>query len=190
MYHIESLKFMSLLAAILGSSLLTSIFTSWVSWYLQKNNYRQDYYKKILIERFQAFKDVDALLRHSTIAIHDNKNGLYYLFMDSKTDYYEFREKLQSVVSKSFWLSTTMSDKIQDFQLLFHNEVSQQIDIKGDVDEQIKTLGFKLYDEIQLRLEELKKTMYQDLSNLHNIQEFIKDQNPTRIVRLKNNPHR
>jgi len=108
-----------IITIILSSSLISAVLTAWVNWLLQKNNYKNDFYKKLLDKRISAYEDIEKLLVLLKTMVHVEKDKLCVQFCHLGKDYFDnFVISLASTSLNSFWLSDKMSYKITEFNVL------------------------------------------------------------------------
>jgi hypothetical protein len=67
--------------AILSSSFLSAGLTSLANYYIQKTNYKNEYYKKILDKRIFAYEEVETLLIKTRLHLLDHENQLIYSYL-------------------------------------------------------------------------------------------------------------
>jgi hypothetical protein len=164
-----------IITIILTSSLLSSVLTAWVNWLLQKNNYKNDFYKKLLDKRISAYEEIEKLLVLLKTLVHIEKDKLCPQFCHFGKEYFDnFVISLAATSLNSFWLSNEMSHKITEFNIFLLQEIDYNIDENKNEDEELIRLGIINRERIkELRLE-IEKIMYQDLKKLHDIKAFTK----------------
>jgi len=170
-----TLTTIQLITIILSSSLLAAILTSLTSWFLQKDNYKRDYYKKILDKRLDAYSTVENIVGQLKIIVRlDSGHACPMFCAISKTDFDKFSISLASANYKSFWLSDKVGGKLTELNIYLLQEIDNHIDENFDEDKQLAQLGVQHRDKIQAYRNELTKLLYNDFSELHDIKNFIK----------------
>ncbi|HLP32124.1 MAG TPA: hypothetical protein VK202_01555 [Bacteroidia bacterium] len=173
-----SLKNMSIgeiITLVLTSSLLSAGLTSVVNWYIQKTNYRNDYYKKILDRRIGAYEDVQHLLSllAGTVQMEDGRPCTLQLAL-GYDHYIKFQLQIYKAIQNSFWLSERTGEMLTELNVFFLHNIYNAIDENKDFDLQLTELGIQHRDEIKRLHFELENQLYSDFSSMHNIKSFTK----------------
>ncbi|SHI59780.1 hypothetical protein SAMN02745146_1138 [Hymenobacter daecheongensis DSM 21074] len=173
---------MNTISIILTSSLLSAFLTNIVNWLIQKNNFKNDYYKKLLDKRLNAYEEVEALISRMKPLIHlEDGNACNIFFTTGKHEYEMFVISLMKPLMSSFWLSNAVSNKITELNVFLLNEISYKIEDLSD--EQAATilenLGIKHRETIRNIRKEIENLLYSDLKTLHNISSFVKNPRTT-----------
>lgn len=160
---------------ILTSSLVTAVLTSAVSWYLQKDNYRKDYYKKLLDKRLDAYESVEQFssMFAENIQFEDGR-VCQSIFAQGKHHYDNCLTKIYIASQKSFWLSNDMSIKIMELNAYLLHHIEHNIDYSKDTSSQLLELGIKYRQIMKGMRNEIDLILYKDLALLHDIRKFTK----------------
>lgn len=163
-----------IITLILTSSLISAILTGIVNWLIQKKNYKNEYYKKLLDKRINAYEEVEELAAKLTAMVLTEKGPTCNLFCHMGYDYFtEFLIYLRLPMRKSFWLSDTITQKLTELNILLIEEIDNKIVDNDKVDQQLIDLGIKNVDKIGDIRKALEKELYKDFQGLHNIKKFI-----------------
>jgi hypothetical protein len=160
---------------VFTSSVLSAGLTALVNWIIQKRNYRNEYYKKLLDKRLNAYEEVEALVSQLTSMVSVGKGQMCNLFCHMGQEY--FREFLISVripMQKVFWLSDSVSGKLTELNIFLINEIENKINERQEVDQQLIELGIKNVEKIRTMRKQLQAELYKDLRDLHDIKKFVK----------------
>lgn len=169
-------SYMDTIPIILTSSLLSAFLTSFVNWLIQRNNYKNDYYKKLLDKRLSAYEEVESLTSKMRLLIHlEDGNVCNAFFSSGRQEYELFVISLMAPSMSSFWLSGEVSSKITELNVFLLNEVSYRIEDLSDEQAAItlEKLGVKHRESIKAIRKEIEMLIYKDLKTLHQIPQFI-----------------
>ncbi|MBJ7428367.1 MAG: hypothetical protein JHD28_05340 [Bacteroidia bacterium] len=160
---------------ILTSSFVTTLMTSFVSWVLQKDNYRRDYYKKLLDKRIESYESVRQLtsLFAANIQLDDGRL-CQARFALGKDHYLKFETKIYSVIQDGFWLSESVSQKLMELNAFLVHNIHNSIDSNGNIDKQLVELGILHRDTLKQFRYDLDQLLYTEFSSLHQIEKFTK----------------
>ncbi len=164
-----------IIALVLTSSLLSAGLTSVVNWYIHKNNYRNDYYKKLLDKRLVAYENVQDLLSFltGTLQLEDGRLCVFEL-ANGQEHFGKFLTKLFYTIENSVWLSEKTSDLLFQLNLFFLKEIDNVIDENENYDQQLMELGVLYRSKIKQLRFDLQQQLYIDLSSLHKINKFTR----------------
>ena len=163
--------------AILTSSFLSAGLTAWVNWRIQNNNYKNDFYKKLLDKRIKAYESVERLICSLKQLVHIKESELCNQFCYLGKDHFD-RFIISITAQDSFWLNDDISGKITQFNIFIIQKISYKIDKTKNPDEELIRLGIVNRDKIKEKRLELEDLLYQDLKGLHKIKSFIKNRKP------------
>jgi hypothetical protein len=173
---------LQIVSLILSSSITSAVITAFVSWLIQKDNYKREYYKKILDKRLKVYTDIEKIITQLNVMAHYEGTNKLIPFFCSQGDeiFAEFIGKFGLVTGNSFWLSDELSDKMQKFNI-YLLRMSYKVIEAQNIDSQIEDLGFQNRDEIKKYRDEVRVLMLRDLFELHNIKKFIKNKDSTGV---------
>lgn len=164
----------SIITIIFSSSLLASLLTFFGNQWLQRENYKKEYYKKLLEKRLDAYESVDFLIGRLGGMLQLEDGRICPLMFGSGEAFSIFLMKILEVVSKSTWLSSATSSKVTDLNCFLISEISNQIDNSKDENIQLLELGAQNRNKINELRSELKQLLYIDLKTLHDVKIFVK----------------
>lgn len=161
---------------ILTSSLISSALTSFVNWYIQRNNYKNDYYKKLLDKRIEAYEMIIFYIDQMK-PIVDHKDGkLCHRFLSSGEEFYNsFATSVALGTGKAFWLSANATHLVTTFNLFLHENINNELRNPENIDQQLVQLGIKNKQKISELRVNLEHQVQADFKDLHNIVKFTKD---------------
>lgn len=171
---------------ILSSSIaiiLSAIVSVFVSIKLKNLDYKNEYYKKILEKRLDAYKFLEAQIAVLKSSVLDEDRKSYYLIFAYGIDkYYEFQQDLFAALSYSMWINDETVNKMEKLNELFFN-ISRKIN-NISVEELI-IIGKDNYHEIAKQRKSLEICVRNDLINLYNLKDFRKSKKLNRLRTIK-----
>jgi hypothetical protein len=164
-----------LITLVLTSSVLSAGLTAFVNWLLQKKNYRNEYYKKLLDKRIDAYEEVEDLVSRLTAMVNIGDGKMCNLICHLGYDHFsKFLISIMIPIKKGFWLSDNISGLLTELNVFLLNEIDNKIDEKGDPDKQLIELGIQNIEKIRSFRKNIQSQLYNDLRDLHNIRKFVK----------------
>jgi|GEM_PF-1162227 len=164
----------SIITLLLSSSLLTAILTSVANWYINRNNYRNDYYKKLLDKRLKAYEEVEALISKIKPLVHLDDGSVCNIFLScGKEGFDDFLLQIGMANISSFWLSDKTSGTITELNVYLLNNILDESD-EQNINAHLEQLGIKHREEIKRTRKPLEEILKEDLNQLHDIKGFLK----------------
>lgn len=111
----------SVLATAFGGAALGALITGGFSIWLNRKNYKRDYYKKIIDKRIEAYQELNNFLNYMRIYNYvqlDGKNKIIQKAFISEDEYNTVLDKLKSIHESTIWLSKDLADMFYDFSNL------------------------------------------------------------------------
>ena len=111
----------SVLATAFGGAALGALITGGFSIWLNRKNYKRDYYKKIIDKRIEAYQELNNFLNYMIIYNYvqlDGKNKIIQKAFISEDEYNTVLDKLKSIHESTIWLSKDLADMFYDFSNL------------------------------------------------------------------------
>ncbi len=167
-----------IIGLVLTSSVVSAVLTSFIDWKIQNRNYRNEYYKKLLDKRLEAYENVEDLISRLITVVIIGKGrtcNLFFTFGIEGLD--QFIISLPFVMKKSFWVNSEITGKITELNVLLV-EIDNQIDRQGDVKRQLEDFGAINREKIREIRESIQTLLYKDFENLHDIEKFVKKIRP------------
>lgn len=164
-----------IILAILSSSILATIFTSFINWKLHNSNYKKEYYKKILDKRLAAFEIVQSLSGKMSFQASTGKFATPSICYDEKF-YQSFIFQMMAAIDQSFWLDSTTSEKLTEINVFLYNNIGNKINDDWNEkqrDEKYQELGNKNWEAIRNFRKELQSLINKELKSLHNVNDFF-----------------
>lgn len=172
-----------ILASTVVSGTISAIISFFVSVKLKNLDYKNEYYKKILDKRLEAYKYLEIQIAVMKTTIMDDKDGKAYhmMFSDGENKLIEFQKNLMLAMSYSLW--------INDSTVRIIEELNQLIYIIGEDSRRLNLINVAKdnYNEVATLRKKLEFAVKEDLYNLHDINKFNKTQKEygTRLFRYK-----
>lgn len=161
--------------AILSSSVLSAILTSYFNWRIHNSNYKKDYYKKILDKRLDAYESINILINRLSDIVYTEK-GVVHGMVSSQKSYDFLFTILHTTMEKSYWLSDKTGHKLTEFGIFLFNNITSYIDInlpEEQLDGEYISLALTNFEQISEFNQSLKSMVNFDLQNLYNVDEFF-----------------
>jgi len=137
---------------------------------LKNLEYRNDYYKKIIDKRMEAYEQLEEIIAFlKVIAPDNNHKKMYHVYFSTSTLLHEQTMKILEVVSKSIWLSENINYLMMQFNQILYL-------FPNNDNDKIREYAIKKYHEIAVIREELEKNLAIDLLKLHEVEKFLDKQ--------------
>lgn len=171
----EQLSSFEIVTLILTSSLLSAGLTAFVNWVIQKRSYRNEYYKKLLDRRIDAYEEVENLVARLTGMVNVGGGKVCNLICHMGYDTFAtFLISIMIPIRKAFWLSDDLAGMLTELNVFLINEIDNKIDENGDSGKQLIELGILNVESIRTYRKNIQSQLYKDLKDLHNIKKFIR----------------
>lgn len=161
--------------AILSSSVLSSILTSYFNWRIHNSNYKKDYYKKILDKRLDAYESLNILINRLSDLVYTD-NSVIHGIVSNEESFDFFISTLHSTMQKSYWLSDKTGHKLTEFGTFLFNNITGHIDesvSKEVIERKYNELALANYESINKFKLSLKQMANFDLKNLYDVDNFF-----------------
>ena len=166
-----------IILAIISSSVISAILTSYFNWRLHNSNYKKDYYKKLLDKRLDAYESLNTLTNRLSDIVYTESGMIHGLFCGSQGFSY-FTSELHKTQEKSFWLDDVTGHKLTELGAFLFNNVSSFIDdsLPEEVlKEKYIELGIQHFEKINEFKDTLKYFINNELKGLYKIDDFFDD---------------
>lgn len=177
---IEKLLSNNALVNALITAVISALVTNACMWWHKKSDYKREYYKKIIDKRLKAYEKLS-----NTIAYIDVK-AYYRLYDETKLMYTCFdnlnalrlaNKKIILLKEEMFWYSKGIYTELKELNRIFadlldHIEEDAGEGYSWDI-EKIIEQGFLLYNDIEMRLMNIKNISKTDISNLDDVSTFF-----------------
>ncbi|MCS4164771.1 hypothetical protein [Sphingobacterium sp. BIGb0116] len=151
------------------AGLVSAIVTYFFNIRLKREDYKNEFYKKILDKRMIAYGYLEAQIAVMKTTILDDDNCAYhYIFSQGMDKFHEFSKNLHLAMSYSLWINDNTVKKMENLNDLF---------LKIDANSNDKNLISNAKENYQLVAKlrrELEQTLRDDMINLHKIEGFNK----------------
>lgn len=166
-----------LMNAILTSTLIATVLSTIVSTIvaikLKSLDYRNEYYKKILDKRLEAYKFLETQIAILKSTVLDSDGHPYHIiFSYGKDELHQFQANLIAAFAYGMWVHKDTLAEMENLNQIFF-KVSRKTE-NASVDRVIE-VGKEYYDQIATSRKNLEKLVRSDLHNLHNLKKFMKE---------------
>lgn len=164
-----------IIIVIFSSSVLSAALTSVVNYYLTSVNYKNEYYKKLLDNRLEAYQNVYYFLSNIKTLIHYSEDNILtpYLFTNGIDNFDKVSVEILVPIKSSIWLSSDLSDSLTKLSVLL-NKISNEANAEREPDSELLKLGQLYMEEIRAIRFEIETIVKRDFKNLHKIESFLK----------------
>nr|WP_147299317.1 hypothetical protein [Cupriavidus taiwanensis] len=163
----------TLLVAILSSSVISAALTALIGgWYAirtKRHEYVNDYYKKIISRRIEAYEKLESLIDQTKTSVLDTDNKLYHrLFAyDFKSDPSNHPAvQVARAIGNGQWFGERVFNLTQSFSYAVFGTPQDQA---GMIQ-----FGKDNYKKIAVLREQLEAEIARDLLHLHDVPRFLK----------------
>lgn len=168
-----------IILAIVSSSVLAAILTSLANWLIHRSNYKNDYYKKILDRRLEAYENLNKVV--GKLSIHTQlENSVIPSICFNEDFFNDYMVSLALTIDSSYWLNSETSIKMTELNVYLLNNISNKIDDTLSVKHSeviYHQLGNQHREKIREFKKDLQRLMNKDLTRLHVVKEFFKPDN-------------
>ena len=163
------------LIPIIITALVAAMSTLGVNWYLQRSNYKNDYYKKVIEYRIKAYEDVGLLLNQFPFIHRYDGNDGYQQPLDEigHKNFTTIIVLLKSLIHNGYWLT----DEMRSVLSCYYDVVSDfYYDEDSDPNSHITRMAGR-WEENEVFKSEAVKLMYKDMQVLYDVETFFKYKN-------------
>jgi hypothetical protein len=156
------LKFLIFPLVVAG---ITFLFSFSQAWFLNWTSYKQDFNKKLIDRKLDAYKSVESIVGHLQI-LHetDSDSFCYSVFSDGSDRYNDFINLFGQSAINSHWINKDTMQGIVDFKYKLSQWGFDNEDIsKSDM---VK-LAIKHHEDISKIKISIRKAMNQDIKNAY-----------------------
>lgn len=115
------ISILQVIVSAFGGAAFGALITGVISVYLNRENYKRDYYKKIIDKRIEAYQGLNNFIDYMRIYnyVHSgNKNKIIQKAFISENEYNTIFDKLKLIHENTIWLSKDLADMFYDFSNL------------------------------------------------------------------------
>lgn len=161
-----------ILASTVIATIISVIVSSLVAIRLKNLDYKNEYYKKILDKRLEAYKYLETQISVLKLSVVGSDRRPYYsIFSHGEQKFYEFQLNLHAAIATGMWMNDKTSNLMDRFNDLFF-KISNEISSPSN--EELIEVGKKYYDEIGTMRAQLENSVREDLMTLHNFRALRK----------------
>lgn len=139
---------------------------------VQRNSYRDEYYKTIIAKRLEAYEYINNQLMVMRLLVFDDDDRKYYhVFFDNGANkLLEYQNNLHHASARSIWFSAEMIDAIGKLSSIFY-EINNLI--TDDTDQNVE-IGKKYHERLRSAQLNVSKALVADIADLYDVDSFIK----------------
>lgn len=115
------ISILQVIVSAFGGAAFGALITGVISVYLNRENYKRDYYKKIIDKRIEVYQGLNNFIDYMRIYnyVHSgNKNKIIQKAFISENEYNTIFDKLKLIHENTIWLSKDLADMFYDFSNL------------------------------------------------------------------------
>ncbi|WP_221389945.1 hypothetical protein [Dyadobacter sp. NIV53] len=162
---------------VLTSSVLAATLTSLVNWLLQRNNYRNDYYKKVIEKRMSVYDEVSKVMgRLQIINVSPSNKKSHAVFLDHN-QYEDFAIMLAKASLEGIWLSNNCSKLLTTLNEFLYNTFRDIPEISDNKRLDSMNIAEKNFSEISRQRELIRDQILKDLLIMYEVKSFLKTKN-------------
>lgn len=153
---------------------------------LKEIDYKNDYYKKIIDKRINAYDELEKFIGELDIERdnnYDNKTYHCYNFLTELDDCRAAAKRSADICGLNSWFSVKLENQVNSFNeklVDVANEMNNKareakIDKKIDLQREIYQIACKYHNEIKELIFNLKAEIIKDRLKLHEVEDYLKD---------------
>jgi len=165
-----------LIKVILTSSLVSGFFSVIISYFvsmkLKNLDYKNEYYKKILEKRLEAYKFLEGQIAIMKSSVLDEDGMPFHMiFASGKLKFIEYQQNLNAAMVYGMWINDSTMHIMEKLNDLFF-KISREMDNES---EHTINLGKGYYKEIAKQRNILEDSIRKDILELYDFKKFKKN---------------
>ncbi len=172
------------LATIIMSGVTAGVISGFMTFWLKRIEYRNNYYRQIIDKRLNVYEIIEKDIFYALNSLRrfgENKFS-HTIFVNGMEGFQGFKAALTNVLQKKIWISNNtghLLDKLERGINEIRDMWLKMISENKDVDEINKTfiafgiLRFSFFRELHMDIEKAAKN---DLKNLHKVWKYLKEE--------------
>lgn len=168
---------------ILTSSVVGAVVSSVFSEWLKRNDYKRDYYKKIIDKRIATYERLATVITNvglkATYFITNEEKEIYVCF-ESLSNLQKINEDLVMALSDVHWYSPRTYKKLRDINCIFAGVLDRAYKdrLKGKQwnDNDFREAGLGEHYKVKEALLEINDLSIKDRMKIDRVKEFFKEQ--------------
>ena len=160
----------TILLSVLTSSTATLLITAYFQNRQANKAYKNEYYKKIIEKRFNAYEDLEDVLRRLSTRLYDKEGTTLLVLQDPKT-FNDFFLSIFQAQLNAKWLGKESQAKLREMSIIVA-KIGEEIG-KIPTTESIKIVSKPYLGELLRLRTELLSHSLSDFENLHNVDKFF-----------------
>ena len=173
-------------ATAFGGAAFGAVITGIINIWLNKKNYKNDYYKKIIDKRMNAYDELEQFLKWFNVEHDYNGNKLYhcYIHLERTEDCREATNKSVSLCGLKSWFSENVANLLDELNKTLANlEDEMELHIKEPYG--VISVASKNHANIQRIIENLIEGMINDRPKLHEVESFLHEKTQSHNLLIK-----
>lgn len=159
---------------VLITPLLTGVLTFLVNRNTKNIDYKNDYYKKIIDKRIDAYEKLEQFLGELDVESEhklDNEKDLCYDFLTDLKKCQKVAEDSVAICSLNSWFSFNLEVKVNDLNEKLANITNKKQERKMEKREAI----ISAHKEIEKMIREMRLDIINDRLKLHKVEDYLKE---------------
>lgn len=171
--------------AIVGSAVISTIISNLCLWWHKKNDYKRDYYKKIIDKRIEAYEELEEFVFNIDKMIYcivaEPPFLIYSCFEDEYKSWTEKRS-ISDIIKRSEWYSADVINCLRKIEEILKKGLESLRDIEEATEEEeylqrmhaIECFGGKQEKSMKEIIENLRIAIKDDWNKLDDVESFLK----------------
>ncbi len=148
----------------------SSVFSLFLSWFLHRKTYIDEYYKALYNKRLDSYNTLDKFLNHFRTYLYRGQGEYkFYRMYESAEKFKNFINELIEIQEKITWLNEDIVQNIREFANFLIKNVDYSL-----TDTKLNEKGVNHFHYLTEFHIKMRKSLLYDFSRLHNINKFIK----------------
>lgn len=163
----------TVITTIISSSVIATILSSAINYYLKKQDFKNEYFKKIIDKRLNSYEWLENQIGILKNSVLDEKDGQpYHRIFSLGQDYYlKSIESMSLTNSNNTWLNSLTNEKFTELLHLI-NKISFEFDTSSEAG--LISAGKKYYKDIARLRDELENLTINDFIKLYDFKNIKK----------------
>ena len=176
----ENYEFLKTFVSPLIAGTLVALITGLFQWILRSNDFKNEYYKKVIYKRMDAYElvNLNIINLKSSHYDTDDKKAYHFIFAYDLDYYHEYLDGLRLAIASGNWLSDKLIDKLVEINSLL-NKLPDSVyrdDSPSEVKKILISFGKENYIKIAELRSELESVFTSDLIDLYKVEKFLRSQ--------------
>jgi len=155
------------------ATVLSTIVSTIVGIKLKSLDYRNEYYKKVLDKRLEAYRFLEmqiAILKNTVL--DDDKQPYHMIFSYGEDEFNKFQTNLITAIANSIWIHEDTVSEMESLNEIFF-KISRKINNASE--DKVVAVGKEYDNQISTSRKKLEMLVRSDIHNLHDLKKFMKE---------------